>query len=300
MGARSRDFTPRSRTPAPADDATQAADSALSAGAQLREWGLRPRKRFSQSFLTDQGIADAIVRAAELTPDDTVLEIGPGMGVLTRRLIPAAGRVVAVELDRDLAGRLAQTLSAPNLEVIAADALSFDPSTLGAAHYKLVANLPFHLTSPLLMRYLHDVQRPDLAIVMVQREVAERIAAPAGSLSYLAIAVQCVCSVKVVRQVPASAFYPRPKITSTVLELTALEQPLVPRESTTDLLKFVRAGFTQPRKRLANSLAQGLQVPKSTVEQLLDAHDLPETIRPHELPMETWRSLAMAWAETSR
>jgi 16S rRNA (adenine1518-N6/adenine1519-N6)-dimethyltransferase len=253
--------------------------------------GHRPRKRFSQSFLRDQRVADTIVRSARLTGAETVLEIGPGLGVLTQRLVRQAQRVVAVEIDRDLAAALPGTIPADNLEVVQLDALEFDPAAANLGEYILVANLPYHITSPILMRFLHEVTPPRTAILMMQREVAERVSAAPAHMSYLSVAVQSVAAVEVIRQVPPSAFVPRPKVESTVLRITPGEGAV----SSAKFLKFVRAGFTQPRKRLANSLAQGLDVPKSEVELFLTYQNIPQQARPHELSIEQWRGLSSAW-----
>jgi 16S rRNA (adenine1518-N6/adenine1519-N6)-dimethyltransferase len=205
--------------------------------------------------------------------------------------VKQAQRVIAVEIDRDLAAQLPASISSENLEVLQMDALKLDPATLGLVDYTLVANLPYHITSPLLMRFLHDVQRPGRAVLMMQREVAERIAAVPGHLSYLAIAVQSVAEVETIRQVPPSAFTPRPKVDSTVLRLTPRAETVI----SADFLPFVRAGFTQPRKRLANSLAQGLGVPKSQIESFLSTQAIAEQARPHELSIDQWHQLSSAW-----
>jgi 16S rRNA (adenine1518-N6/adenine1519-N6)-dimethyltransferase len=232
-----------------------------------------------------------IVRAARLRNSDTVVEIGPGLGVLTQRLVNQAQRVIAVEIDRDLVARLPLTVTAENLEVIELDALLLDPAALGVDDYTLVANLPYHITSPLLTRFLHEVRRPQRAVLMMQREVAERISAAPGHLSYLAIAVQSVAAVETIREVPPSAFTPRPKVDSTVLRLTPRPEAILdPR-----FLPFVRAGFTQPRKRLANSLAQGLGVPKSELDNFLASQGIAEQARPHEISLQQWHQLSSAW-----
>ncbi|MFN0072570.1 MAG: 16S rRNA (adenine(1518)-N(6)/adenine(1519)-N(6))-dimethyltransferase RsmA [Chloroflexota bacterium] len=290
MGARSRNFIPSSLNSF-IESERQVNPSVTDT---LQALGHRPRKRFSQSFLSDQHIADAIVRAAKLTGSETVLEIGPGLGVLTQRLVTRAARVVAVEIDRDLAARLPSAIGASNLEVVQMDALDLDPATLGIGEYRLVANLPYHVTSPILMRFLHDVAPPDLAVLMMQREVAERIAAEPGHLSYLSIAIQSAAAVQVVRQVPPTAFVPRPKVDSTVLRL--VPHRVEPGGATPGaFLPFVRAGFTQPRKRLANSLSQGLNIAKSTLDTFLEEQDIGEQCRPHELSIEQWQCLSAAW-----
>ncbi len=289
----------RARTPAPA--AVPAPPPRLpgagppSPAALLRRLGLRPRKGLSQSFLVDRRVCATIARAAELGAADEVLEIGPGLGVLTAELVRQARRVVAVELDRQLAAALPTLLGAPaNLEVVQADALAVDLNALFADGYKLVANLPYHITSPLLMRVLEAPRRPDLAVVMVQREVAERIAAPPGALSYLAVAVQLYAVPRIVRIVPPGAFYPRPRVESAVLRLDVRPAPAVVPAAPAVFLRFVQAGFKQPRKQLRNSLAEGLGCPPAEAEAVLKAAAIAPTRRPQTLSLDEWAALYAA------
>jgi 16S rRNA (adenine1518-N6/adenine1519-N6)-dimethyltransferase len=262
----------------------------------LRRLGLRARKGLSQSFLTDQGICRVMADAAEIDPDDEVLEVGPGLGILTRVLLERAGRVVAVELDPGLARYLPELAPGGRLEVVHGDALRFDPAACLRVGYKLVANLPYQVSSPLLSRYLIEVPRPKLLVIMVQREVAERIAAPHGQASYLSILVQSVADVRVVRQVPPGAFYPRPKVASSVLLIRPRREPIVPDPDLAEFLELVRAGFTQPRKTLANSLAQGLGRPRAAVEAQLATAGLDPALRPQQLAAADWLAVLRARA----
>ena len=261
-----------------------------SPAALLRRLGLRPRKRFSQSFLVDPRLPEQIVRAADVAATDEILEIGPGLGVLTRALAARAARVVAVELDRDLARALPR-LVPENVLVVPGDALRLDPGEHFATGYKLVANLPYQITSPVLFRYLDIRPRPGLLVVMVQQEVAERISARPGRLSYLGVAVQSVAAARILRRVPPGAFFPRPKVDSAILRLDPLPTPLVPDERRPGFLKLVQAGFAQPRKQLANSLAQGLGVPKGEALALLARAGILPDRRPQELDLHEWRQL---------
>ena len=261
-----------------------------SPSALLRQLGLRPRKRFSQSFLVDRRVPEQVVKAADVGPDDHVLEIGPGLGIMTRVLARKAARVVAVELDRDLAGALPR-LVPDNVEIVQGDALNFDPAGRFGGPYKLVANLPYAITSPFLFRYLDIRPAPTLIVVMIQREVAERIAGRAGQLSYLAVAVQSVATVRLVRQVPPGAFHPRPKVDSAVVRLDPRPDQLVPPEGRARFLALVRAGFAQPRKTLANSLAQGLSVPRPDAAARLERAGIAPERRPQELSLDEWRTL---------
>lgn len=263
-----------------------------SPAALLRRLGLRPRKGLSQSFLVDRRVCATIARAAALDAADEVLEVGPGLGVLTAELVRRVGHVVAVELDQQLAAALPALLGRPtNLQVVQADALTVDPSGLFDGSYKVVANLPYHVTSPLLMRVLEAARRPSLIVVMVQREVAERIAARAGDWSYLAVAVRLYAEPRIVRTVPASAFYPRPRVESAVLRLDVRPAPAVVPDAPAAFLRLVQAGFKQPRKQLRNSLAEGLGRPPAEAQALLRAAGIDWTRRPQTLGLEEWARL---------
>jgi 16S rRNA (adenine1518-N6/adenine1519-N6)-dimethyltransferase len=262
-----------------------------SSRAQLRSLGLRPRKRLSQSFLEDQHVAAAIVRAAHLDDTTDVLEVGPGLGVLTRLLVKRARRVVAVELDRHLAEQLAADL--PTVEVINQDVLAFEPTTSFEGPYTVVANLPYHITSPALRHLLAD--QAQRLVVMVQAEVAERIAARPGEMSALSISIQAQARVHIMRRVPASAFYPRPKVDSAVLVLEPLGvDRAVPVADFDRFVTLVQAGFKQPRKTLANSLADGLGARREDVMRKLHTADIDPGLRPQALAVNDWVRLFTA------
>jgi 16S rRNA (adenine1518-N6/adenine1519-N6)-dimethyltransferase len=273
------------------DDALASPSSPLTL---LRQLGLRAHKSRSQSFLTDVGLTQQIASAAGLTADDDVLEIGPGLGILTKTLAARSRCVVAVELDRELAAVLPRLVPA-NVKIVHADALSVDISEHLHEPYKIVANLPYQITSPFLFRYLSLTPRPTLLVLMIQKEVAERIVAPSGQLSYLAVAVQSTAKVRLVRLVSPSAFFPRPKIESAVIRLDPLPDPLVPFEQREAFLGVVRAGFTQPRKTLLNSLDQGFGPDagwaRADIRALLDAAQIAPERRPQELSLPEWRAL---------
>jgi 16S rRNA (adenine1518-N6/adenine1519-N6)-dimethyltransferase len=259
--------------------------------ARLRALGLRPRKSLSQSFLDDQNVAAAIVRAAELEASQDVLEVGPGLGVLTERLAHVARRVVAIEVDPLLADGLRAELTAGNIEVITADILNAEPADYFDEPFVVVANLPYHVTSPAL-RHLLGAGPPFAArlVVMVQAEVAERIAARAGDMSALAVSIQAQARVKVVRRVAASAFYPRPKVDSAVLLLEPFAESdrAISRAELPEFTKLVQAGFKQPRKKLANSLAEGLDAPKEVAVALLERAGIDPGLRAQVLAVADW------------
>jgi 16S rRNA (adenine1518-N6/adenine1519-N6)-dimethyltransferase len=248
--------------------------------------------------LQDERVAAGIVRAAHLESGDEVLEVGPGLGVLTGRLLRAARRVVAVELDTSLAEALRSEFGAAPLEVHNQDILTFDPATAFSERYVVVANLPYHITSPALRHLL--ASGPPFAsrlVVMVQAEVADRLAASVGDLSSLAVAVQVQAKVRRVLRVPASAFYPRPRVASAVIALEPLPEDgrAIPRPEHDEFVRFVQAGFKQPRKQLANSLSEGLGVPKPSGVGLLKRADIEPARRPQDLEVQEWVRLFRAW-----
>jgi 16S rRNA (adenine1518-N6/adenine1519-N6)-dimethyltransferase len=255
---------------------------------------LRPRKSLSQNFLTDPAALDAIVAAAELVPGDRVVEVGPGLGVLTRRLLAAGASVLAVELDARLADWLRRELEGvPGFALVEADALQIDPAACFAGEsFKLVANIPYHITSPLLHAFLEGERPPELTVLLVQAEVAERVAAPPGQMSYLSAFVQNVAAAEVVARVPAEAFEPAPKVDSAVLRLRRRRDPPIPpgpgRES---FYRIVQAGFRQRRKQLHNGLGRELPLPPGALEAALGACGIDAQRRPQTLSVEEWTCL---------
>jgi 16S rRNA (adenine1518-N6/adenine1519-N6)-dimethyltransferase len=255
---------------------------------------LRPRRSLSQNFLTDPEALDAIVDAAELASGDRVVEVGPGLGVLTRRLLAAGASVVAVELDATLAQYLRRELGGVDrFELIEADALSLHPRDLVAdGAFKLVANIPYHITSPLLHAFLEGERPPDLTVLLVQIEVAERVAAPPGGMSYLSVFTQNVAAADVVARVPAAAFEPQPEVDSAVLRLRRRPDPAVPpgpgREA---FYRVVQAGFRQRRKQVHNGLSRELPVDREAVEGALATCAVRPDRRPQTLSVDEWACL---------
>lgn len=230
----------------------------------LREYGLHPRKRFGQNFLVDENVLTKIVEAADLSPEDVVLEVGPGLGTLTRALAAHAGRVVAVELDRDLLRVLetATVADLPNVRTVAGDILELPLEELlpaDAPAYKVVANLPYYITSPVILKFLTS-RRPWARLVfMVQREVAERLNAGPGTKAYgsLTVTLHFFAEVTIAARVPRTAFFPPPEVDSAVVVLTPRPEPLPPGPERDAFFAVVRAAFGQRRKTLANALAGG-------------------------------------------
>jgi 16S rRNA (adenine1518-N6/adenine1519-N6)-dimethyltransferase len=255
---------------------------------------LHPRRALSQNFLTDPEALDTIVEAAELQPGDRVVEIGPGLGVLTRRLLAAGASVLAVELDPRLSAWLrAELAGVPGFELIEADALTFDPrGAFPGRNFKLVANIPYHITSPLLHAFLEGERPPELTVLLVQAEVAERVASPPGRMSYLSVFAQNVAQAELVAHVPAAAFEPAPKVDSAVLRLRRRAEPVVPVGAQRPAFyRLVQAGFRQRRKQLHNALSRELPLPRETLSAAFAACGVDPERRAQTLSVEEWACL---------
>lgn len=259
----------------------------------LKLSGLEAKKSYGQNFLVDKDALGAIVESAELSAGDTVLEIGPGLGVLTDELVQHAGRVVAVEADAELA-ELLERRAADNLAVVATDALQYDLTQLPKG-YKVVANLPYYITSLLLRFLLEAENKPASITVLVQKEVAERIIAKPGRMSVLACSVQYYGVPKLVQVVLSASFYPAPKVDSAILHIDLGAEPAFAAD-TRQLFRLIKAGFGEKRKMLRNSLAGGLAITSEQAVGLIAAAGLKETARAQELSLAQWRQLYQAYA----
>ena len=269
----------------------------------LKRYNIRPSKGLGQSFLRDDSVLDRIVAASELKAEDIVLEVGPGLGLLTRRLAQQASAVVAVELDPKMIAVLNDTLGDyDNVHLIQADILKVDPvielvkalglSSVAPLRYKMVGNLPYYITSAILRHLLGHRVRPEQLTLMVQREVAARITASPGKLSLLALSVQVYGKPEVICRVPAAAFYPRPKVDSALLRIRAFRDPRIPEEERPRFFQTARAGFGQKRKQLHNSLTHNLHLPHADVLGALEEAGIAASRRPQTLDIEEWAKLA--------
>lgn len=269
----------------------------LNVPALLREHGLRPDKSLGQNFLLDPVALRRIVEAAEIDPAGTVLEIGPGLGSLTRYLALAARRVVAVELDPDLLSPLRAVLAnTENVTIIEGDILAQDPAALvGEPGYQVVANIPYYITSALIRHLLEAPVRPSRLVLTVQREVAERICAGPGDLSLLALSVQVYGQPRIAARIPAGAFYPPPKIDSSVVRIDLYPEPRIPAGQLDIFFKLAKAGFSQKRKTLRNSLSAGLAWKPERAADFLTAAGIDPRRRAETLGLEEWGRLVDAY-----
>ena len=268
----------------------------------LQKYGFNFQKKFGQNFLINTGILEDIIAAAQITKDDFVLEIGPGIGTMTQYLCESAREVVAVEIDKNLIPILADTLSAyDNVEVINDDILKVDIKTLAEERnagrpIKVVANLPYYITTPIIMGLFESHVPIDSITIMVQKEVADRMQEGPGSKEYgaLSLAVQYYANPKIVVNVPPSCFMPQPKVGSAVIRLTRHEQPPVEVENEKLMFQIIRASFNQRRKTLANGLNNfpELRLSKEAIQQCIEELGVPATIRGEALSLEQFAKLS--------
>lgn len=250
---------------------------------------VQPKKELGQHWLDDEADLAAIVATAELSPEDTVLEIGPGLGALTKHLVATTARLVAVEADAALFKRLTKQSEFADVEFRQADIRRFDLSELPEG-YKVVANIPYYLTSWLLQHLLEAENPPSSMTLLVQKEVAERVCAAPGQMSVLAFSVQYYARPEISRIVPKEHFTPPPKIDSAVLHIARTPEPAFTADDK-QLFRLVKAGFGEKRKQLKNALAGGLQLEAETALMLLNEADLSPTARAQELDMQQWNRL---------
>lgn len=267
------------------------------------------QKKFGQNFLVDSSILDRIIESAQITKEDCVLEIGPGIGTMTQRLAEEAGTVVAVEIDRNLLPVLEDTLSAyENVTVINADILKLDLNRIVEEHnggrpVKVVANLPYYITTPIIMALFEKKVPLHSVTIMVQKEVADRMRVGPGTKDYgaLSLAVQYYAKPEIVTKVPAGCFMPKPNVDSAVIRLTRYEKPPVEVEDETWLFAVIRASFNQRRKTLANGLANAGYpgIGRRQVEEVLSAMGLAAAVRGETLTLEQFAELSDRLAKRS-
>lgn len=268
--------------------------------ALLRQFNLRPKKSLGQNFLVDEHALSNIVRAAEITPDDVVLEIGPGLGSLTRHLSDAARHVIAVEIDRTLLPPLRSVLSTrSNITIIEGDILKLDPTKLlsdywtsALPYYKVVANIPYYITSAIIRHLLEAELKPQAIVLTIQLEVAQRIIAQPEDMNLLAVSVQFYGEPRIVQRIPVEAFYPEPDVESAVVRIDLPDRPRVNVRNVDMFFRVAKAGFGQKRKQLHNSLAAGLPIKHEQIVQALNNVGIDPKRRAETLTLEEWGRLS--------
>ena len=268
----------------------------------LKTYGLKPNKLLGQNFLICENILANIIEAAELIPDDIVLEIGPGLGVLTIELARKVKTVIAVEKDIKMFALLKDVLKnekIDNVEIANEDGLNYSPPS---TPYKLIANLPYYITNPIIMKFLEaetqpacnavaTAGRPELMVLMVQKEVAQRICSNPPKMNKLAVFCQFYSQPKIIDYVPKTCFWPSPKVDSAIIKLTPTETTEGP-SFRVSFSKIVNAGFSQPRKQLLNNLSKELNLSREQTAQWLACVDIKPTQRAETLSIDNWIRLA--------
>lgn len=263
---------------------------------------MRAKKSLGQHFLKSEKALGQIVEAGDISADDVVLEIGPGQGALTERLLARAKKVIAIEKDHELIPLLREKffreIHSKKLELIEADILKWDPSTLETNNYKLIANIPYYITGAIIEQFLSTANQPSAMVLLMQKEVAERIVAKDKKQSVLSIAVSAYGTPKIIAKVPAGAFAPAPKVDSTIISIEHISRDFfdgIDERSFFALLKFV---FGKKRKQIGGSLAEFIG-DRAAALAMLDAIGIEQKTRPEELPLSAWKRLALAVAKHS-
>ena len=259
----------------------------------LRQAEIKPSKGLGQNFLSDPNILQKIVQAANITTADRVMEIGPGLGSLTRYLANAAKEVTAIEIDRKLFPILtAHCQHFQNIKLILGDILEFDPAELMTdPGYIVAANIPYYITSAIIRHLLGSKCKPARIVLTVQHEVAQRIIAKAGDMNLLALSVQVYGTPTILFRIPSGAFYPPPTVDSSVVSIELFPEPFIPADHLDRFFEMTRAGFQQKRKTLRNSLSSGLKMSTQRVEELLHSVDIDPMRRAETLSLDEWKKL---------
>ena len=260
--------------------------------------GVKPNKILGQNFLIDKNILEKIIDSADLKPTDVVLEVGPGIGALTKELSLKAGKIIAVEKDKNMVEVLKKTLSDyKNIKIINGDILKIKNYKI--KNYKVVANIPYYLTSPLIRKFLESANPPSEMILMIQKEVAQRICSKPPDMSLLAVSVQFYAEPKIISYVSKNCFLPAPKIDSAIIKITPrrpTSREAGSRTSPDLFFRVVKAGFSHPRKQIAGNLAKNLKIDKKTAQEWLKKNSIDSAQRAETLSVEDWKNLTNSFS----
>lgn len=255
---------------------------------------MRAKKSLGQNFLKSRKALNQIVEAGNISKADTVLEIGPGKGVLTEQLVSLAGKVIAIEKDRELVPilqeKFKQEIKQGELELIEADILKFDLNNIKTKHYKLIANIPYYITGAIIEQFLSTPHQPETMVLLMQKEVAERIVARDSKESVLSIAVKAYGTPKIVAKVPAGAFIPAPKVDSAILLIQGISRDFFMDVDERAFFALVKNIFGKKRAQIGRSLGEYLS-DKALAQQILSTINIASTTRPENIPLATWKKL---------
>jgi 16S rRNA (adenine1518-N6/adenine1519-N6)-dimethyltransferase len=265
----------------------------------LRKYNLHPKKSLGQNFLQDDIHLQKIIDTAQIQSSEIVLEIGPGLGSLTRLLAASAEKVIAVELDKNLIPPLNEVLNNyNNVKIVQADILDLDISQhISTSDYVVVANIPYYITSALIRHLLESSSKPNRIILTVQMEVALRLCAAPPNMNLLALSVQVYGRPRITTRIPAGAFYPPPSVDSAVIRIDLFPESVIPGNYLDVFFKITKSSFNQRRKTLRNSLSNGLSLSKSEIEQILESVKIDPNRRPQTLVLEEWKTLSQKFRD---
>ena len=253
----------------------------------LASYGISLKKHLGQNFLLEKRASVKMLAAADILPKDVVYEIGPGIGTLTRELAQSAGKVIATEKDPDMIEILKETTKEfLNVEIIQGDALKRTPPK---GKYKVVANLPYYITSPIIRMFLEAENKPEIMVLMVQKEVAQRICSKPPDMNLLASSIQFYSDVKIIASVRKGSFWPRPKVDSAIIQI--IPKKKLPATTSALFFSVMKAGFVQPRKQLGSNLSGGLHLTKEKIDTWFYKNNLKPTQRAQTLSIEDWINL---------
>lgn len=262
----------------------------------LRTYGAWPNKDLGQHFLTDKNVLEKMIETADLGKNDVVVEVGPGIGIMTKELAKRAKKVHAIEIDPKIAEILSTVcIQYPNLKIVRGDIRDFNPKGIGK--YKVVANLPYYITSHIIKKFLEEKNKPETITVLIQREVAERICAKPGRMSVLAVAIQFYGIPEIKELVSPLAFFPSPKVYSAILKIRVFKEPLFEDVDTKVFFRLVKAGFGEKRKMLSNSMSGGLGIEKELAEKLLKGAGVEPMLRAERLTLDDWRRIYLVFTK---
>lgn len=260
----------------------------------FKRYGLKPAKRFGQNFLVDKKAVRQIVEAAQLTDQDTVLEIGPGLGVITQELAQRAKKIIAVEKDQKMVEILKETLrDYNNIEIINADIRMLNEGC--STSFKIVGNLPFYLTAPVIRQFLEAENQPEFMALIVQKEVGQRICAKPPEMNLLAVSVQIYAEPKILAYIPRGSFWPEPKVNAALIKITPRAKPLLIKKEIINFFKIVKAGFSQPRKQLLNNFSKNLMLNKQQNSEWLSQNGIAPERRAETLSVGDWINLTKSF-----
>ena len=257
----------------------------------LKEYEIRPSKRLGQNFLIREDVADKVLKAGEISSSDTILEIGPGLGSLTFKLAASAKKVIAIEKDKRMADILKKSINNPNAEIIRGDILKFDINDLGLRGYKIISNLPYCISSPVIRKFLEEKKKPELMVLMLQKEVAQRIKAKPPFMNILAVSVQIYAQVEIKEYVSKKSFWPEPKVDSAIVKIIIKDNYLKEIKDIDMFFKIVKAGFSHPRKQILNNFSKVLKLEKKDTEEWLEKNNIDSKRRAQTLKIEEWLAL---------